>query len=588
MKKWLMMWTGLPVFLLWVTACHPVEEKGIDFAKGPWLQNSRQDGMTILWETQEPEKGFVEYGRSRKMENRTEEVTAEKLHTVVIRGLEPGTAYYYRVVSGGRKGRIFTFHTAVRKETPFTLAVYGDNKYGPFNHEKIAGLILSKKPGLVINNGDLVNRGQVYVQWEKLFFGPIRELAARIPVYTVMGNHENNARYYYDYFDPPLDTIPWYSFDYGNAHFIVLNSEEMYLMDTTLQVEWLKKDLEEHRDAVWKIVNLHVPPFTCGGNYYARDRLKIKQLLVPIFIEYGVDLVMSGHDHDYERTRPIGSKNGGDPVTFIVCGNGGTPLRHIYPREFTRHAERVYGFTLLHFDGSRLHFQAYNIHDTLIDEFTLDKSDPASMAAYRRETLFYEDVKDASQEVAGYYREGHRAAKKRLWEQAIAFFQKAIAADTTCYQAMGEMAKCYAGMGDYDRALKYGMEAQRHMPTLPYAYEAIIRSYRKQGNYKKALRWCGEMYRYTSDSPDAYLEQADVYLAMADTAQALKALLKAHEILPNDPEIQFEIAGICDLQGKTEEAVKFYRGGLFWYLDPEKDENCLQAEDYLRRHQNIQ
>ena len=96
------------------------------------------------------------------------------------------------------------------------------------------------------------------------------------------------------------------------------------------------------------------------------------------------------------------------------------------------------------------------------------------------------------------------------------------------------------------------------------------------------------MYRYTSDSPDAYLEQADVYLAMADTAQALKALLKAHEILPNDPEIQFEIAGICDLQGKTEEAVKFYRGGLFWYLDPEKDENCLQAEDYLRRHQNIQ
>ncbi len=573
----------LVLSLFFVNFCQSDLEKGIDLNKGPWLQNQKETEITIMWETKTKEKGLIEYG-TNKLKLLQEEKEAVQLHKVILSGLIPETTYQYRVVSGNRKGRIFTFQTAVRENDPFTLAVYGDNKIGPFNHEKIAGLILSKNPNLVINNGDLVNRGKVYEQWGKLFFTPIRELAARIPVYPVMGNHENNTEYYYEFFDPPVNNVPYYSFNYGNAHIIILNSEEEFLMDTDEQINWLKKDLDQYKDTEWKFVMLHIPPFTCGGNYYARDRLKVKKILVPVFLEYGVDMVFSGHDHDYERTFPITSKTGGRPTTFIVCGNGGTPMRHYYPREFTKYVERVYGFTLLQIKGETLHFQSININNKVIDEFILDKSDSASIKNYETGLLFYEEIKDASREVAGYYRDGHRAQKNNDYNQAIKEFQKAIERDTTCYQAMGEMAVCYSYLGKDEEAMKYGFIAQKEMPTLPYSYKAIIRTYKNQKNYAEALKWCRELYKYTSDSPEAFQKMGEIYLEMGDTAKSIVVLEKAIKILPNGYEILFDLAELYAEKGDIDKALGFYKESVYWNLDEEKDEDYNEARKYIMKH----
>jgi hypothetical protein len=304
------------------------------FLKGPYLQNVKPDAMTIMWESKEPVIGNVVFGKTPSFGQEAAETTAATLHEVTLKGLEAETVYHYQVLSGGVKSAASTFKTGVKKDSPFSFAVYGDNKNGPFNHEKNADLILSQNPHFVIHNGDLVNNGNVYKQWEKLFFTPARKMMNQVPLFPTLGNHENHARHYYDFFSLP-NNERWYSFDYGNAHFVVLDSDirekEKEVWDE--QLSWLSEDLEKNgakgQAAVWTIVNFHHTIFTAGGNYYDDGRIFRKNLLHPLFEKYGVDLVLVGHDHNYERTYPIVSRNGRKPITYIVCGNGGTPMRYV-------------------------------------------------------------------------------------------------------------------------------------------------------------------------------------------------------------------------------------------------------------------
>ena len=106
---------------------------------------------------------------------------------------------------------------------------------------------------------------------------PSAHLISHVPLYTVIGNHEDNSDYYFNYFCPPCDTLAYYSIDYGNAHVIVLNSEEEAMLDSPNQFEWLIRDLEENQDVMWKFVVFHVPPFTSGGNYYSEKRVRDKR-----------------------------------------------------------------------------------------------------------------------------------------------------------------------------------------------------------------------------------------------------------------------------------------------------------------------
>ena len=159
------------------------------FLKGPYLQNPLMDGMTIMWESEHLASGEVRYGETEKLGESAGEYYKTKIHQVMLNGLKPETKYYYQVVTGDMKSEIHSFSTAVKKDSPFSFIAYGDNKNGPFNHEKVANLALSKEPNFAIHNGDLVNRGGVYVQWEKLFFNPIGPLISHVPLYTVIGNH---------------------------------------------------------------------------------------------------------------------------------------------------------------------------------------------------------------------------------------------------------------------------------------------------------------------------------------------------------------------------------------------------------------
>ena len=142
------------------------------FLKGPYLQNPTLDGMTIMWESEELASGEVRYGETKKLGESAAEYANTKIHQVMLSGLKSQTRYYYQAVTGDKKSEIHSFSTAVEKDSPFSFVAYGDNKNGPFNHAKVANLALSKEPNFAIHNGDLVNRGGVYVQWESCFLIP--------------------------------------------------------------------------------------------------------------------------------------------------------------------------------------------------------------------------------------------------------------------------------------------------------------------------------------------------------------------------------------------------------------------------------
>ncbi len=570
------------VFLLLApTSCK--EEAGVHtFLKGPYLQNPLMDGMTIMWESEALESGEVRYGETEELGESAAEFHKTKIHQVMLTGLKPQTKYYYQVLTGGLKSEIHSFSTAVEKNSPFSFIAYGDNKNGPFNHAKVANLALTKDPNFAIHNGDLVNRGGVYIQWEKLFFNPIGHLISHVPLYTVIGNHEDNSDNYFNFFCPPCDTLAYYSFDYGNAHVIVLNSEEEAMIDGPNQINWLISDLESNKDATWKFVVFHVPPFTSGGNYYKKSRKEIKELVVPIFQKYNVDMVFSGHDHHYERSYPIGSKENNSAITYIVCGNGGTPLRFNIPRHWTIYSERVFGFTHVNINGSKMHFQSISIDNRVIDEFTLDKADPASVAAYMENMIDYKDIQDVSEEALEAYNEGDDMQDEDMFEEAIEYYKKVYKLDPTCLIALGHSAVCLMELEKYDEAIELALDVIEKIPQFPDSYEALIESYMALGEYEKALEACDKLHSVTADSPDAYEYKADIFEEQGKLDMTIQAMHMALEILPNDAGLHFDLAEYYGEMGDTVNAIKFYASGIDWYMDAEKDDDYLEAESIVK------
>ena len=112
-----------------------------------------------------------------------------------------------------------------------------------------------------------------------------------------------------------------YSFDYGDAHFLCLDSN-LYTdpNDPTLR-RWIEADLSS-TDAVWKFVVCHHPPFNVGGEHFQVQHMRV---LAPIFEAHGVDIVLSGHEHNYQRPRPLRFMPSGPGLSALVAGRGRCP-----------------------------------------------------------------------------------------------------------------------------------------------------------------------------------------------------------------------------------------------------------------------
>ena len=349
--------------------------------KLPMLQDVRPDAMKLLWETDGNLcHHAVEWGRSNVSEQVVTEVetlqidTTHFVHRATLPGLAVETSYVYRVRSGATVTPAYSFRTPPRRATPFAVAWWGDNHQGTGILRTHVANFLAQGVNLIAVAGDMVNSGNLASEWHDYWFKPLEHLncAQTIPVVFARGNHDGEHALAYAYSALPGNEA-WYAFDYGNSRFIFLDSET----DTTSspeQYQWLQAELArpETRRAAFRIVCFHRPPFVnlWNGGGYTGEQF-VRNDWTPLLAAGNVDVVISGHAHNYNR----GVTNG---VTYIISGGGGGTLDvervanwGLFTVEYSR-----YHYGLMEVNGGTMLWQAFDDANQLIDLVTLKSRTP--------------------------------------------------------------------------------------------------------------------------------------------------------------------------------------------------------------------
>ena len=353
----------------------------------PYLQLVTQDSITVMWETSRPAKGKVvcgEFGEDAKSHEGASDV---QIHEIHLEGLKPQTPYHYQVEATDDRGRtirspLLTFQTANLLETPFAFGVLSDTQENPRVCKILSDLLWMQRPNFVIVPGDLVDTGPNKRQWVEEFFPGMQPLASRVAFFPVLGNHEQNADHYYNYMSLP-DPEYYYTFQYGNAQFFMLDSNKQ-VDESSEQYKWLEQQLTDST-ATWKFVCYHHPSYSSDeddyGDMWKGERSSLGDLrirpLVQLYDRYGVDIVWNGHIHSYERTWPLKEEKPveADGTIYMITGGAGGTLETAGPIKswFQNNVKHGHHYCLVTVNGRRLEFKAFDMEGHAFDLMTIDK-----------------------------------------------------------------------------------------------------------------------------------------------------------------------------------------------------------------------
>jgi len=334
-------------------------------------------------------------------------------HEVHLCGLTPDTTYYYKVGGPGHWSQVFDVATAPTKGTraPFAFAVSGDSRS---NQEDALAIgehhMLDHGVDFQVFTGDAVSVGSYQPEWNDFFSATdgsfnVQDLLATTPMMAVNGNHENLATNYFAQFAYPQDVSTgeggqgeeWYSFDYANAHFIMLN--DTVVSSRTIagnEANWLRADLEAAStdpDIDWIFASHHRPIYTCGSSHAPAG--DVRDAWQPLFDEFQVDVVLTGHNHVYHRSRPVRGLSGtegivaaetadhapvitaGSPsgTVYLLSGGAGAPLYSTRSDcAFTATAMAIRTYSTIEIDGTSLMLSTYStMSDALVDQVAWTK-----------------------------------------------------------------------------------------------------------------------------------------------------------------------------------------------------------------------
>jgi predicted phosphodiesterase len=356
-------------------------------SSGPYLQYVTKTGITILWETKEKGSSVVEYGEQTPLAGRIAGPGDCEMHEVRIENLKPQTNYFYRVISTAASGGesvsdVYSFQTAVDERTAYAFGVVSDTQTNPPIWGKIATLLFAERPNFVVHAGDIVGEGPKKEQWTDHFLKPAHELMSRVPVFAILGNHDQDDANYYRYICNPAPEHR-YTFTYGNAQFFLIDTKRDVAAGSE-QYQWLERELAKSK-ATWKFAVHHFAPYSSDENDYGdtwkgqqspRGDLKLRPL-VGLYEKYGLDICFYGHIHDYERTWPIRGDQV-DPshgVIYLQVGGAGGGLENYAPTRswFTAKVHRDHHFAVVSVCGKTLQLQAIDQNGVLFDQVTLHK-----------------------------------------------------------------------------------------------------------------------------------------------------------------------------------------------------------------------
>ncbi len=327
-----------------------------------------------------------------------------------INGLAPGTTYAYHI--GERSFTLTTAGAKLDDEHPFTFAALGDMG-ATENSALVANAIHAADPAFILLAGDISYADGDPTIWDRCF-ELVEPLAARRPLLPVLGNHETYSHmgtglagyiahgfvaspieqaFFTQRFPLPNNEF-WYSFDWQGVHVIGLTTYGQNLdgdapLPPAEQLAWLENDLRTRKNTPWTVVFFHEAPYTSVTDSIDTKRNlsspRVQNSFVPLFDKYGVDVVVLGHLHVYERSFPLSGGvptttelngyNQGNGIVYITTGGGGESLTCQWEEQRPNWmATRGCAYEFLRFDVTRTKLSVTAVHvagDPLEDAFSI-------------------------------------------------------------------------------------------------------------------------------------------------------------------------------------------------------------------------
>ena len=325
----------------------------IHLLRGPYLQTATPSSIIIRWRTLLAENSCVVYGSSpAAMTNILMEHERVTEHEVTVTNLQPDTTYFYAIGSGdrllaGEDGSCsFWTHPPPGENLPLRIWAIGDAGSGYSYQYNVFNAFESMNNGRLVNAwlmlGDNVYYSGTDTEYQTKMFDVYDARLRKTTVWPVLGNHDtysldwNGVFPYLNIFSLPAqgesggvasNTEKYYSFDIGMVHCVCLDSASSSRSKYGAMADWLRSDLHANTNR-WTIALFHHPPYSKGSHDSDTEieLIQMRENFVPILEAGGVDLVLSGHSHSYERSYlldgHVGDSTTLDPSMIRDSGSG--------------------------------------------------------------------------------------------------------------------------------------------------------------------------------------------------------------------------------------------------------------------------
>lgn len=339
----------------------------------PFLQQVTTEAAIIVFKTTQPEPVSVELTNTDGMvvshvTSQADPSVADSTQQLVrLEGLQPSHTYCYSL--DGLTARAgFRTAPSVGDDSSVRFVAFGDSGSDDSDQFSLLSQLRTVPFDLIVHTGDLAYESGTIAQLDRTVFDVYAPLLRSFALFPVTGNHDyDTARGapFFQAFVLPEDgstALPerWYSFDWGNVHFVGLDTEQT----GDAEAAWLDEDLGRN-ELPWTIVFAHRPPYSSGEH---GGDAAFRRYFVPVLEKYQVPLVLNGHDHDYERTKVL---NG---VTYVVTGGGGIGTRPVGSSSFTAFSEAVIHFVYVEITGNRLNLHAIDGSGQEFDQTRIERS----------------------------------------------------------------------------------------------------------------------------------------------------------------------------------------------------------------------
>ena len=346
----------------------------LDLKKTPYLiLTGDPTSLKICWQFVQPAPATLEWGTDETYALGSINVEAgasDDLSVATLSGLLPATHYFYRLRSGTAAFSAAFTTAPAADASDLTFWAYGDTQTNPNIHNELNGAILAEigqdnaRQTLVADLGDLMdNASEESLQQDE--FDPqwtnTTRLMSEVPMVNIMGNHDG-TKLFIKYFSYPYTQPFDWSFDYGPAHFVIIDLYSNTDADSPRWL-WLKNDLAGSNKK-WKFILLHEPGWSAGPH---ENNEVVQNIIHPLAVRYGVAAVLNGHNHYYARAQV-------DGIQYITSGGGGGTLydpEYSWPNVLVK--KKANHYLRMVIAGSNLTVTALTAQGDILDQFNLTK-----------------------------------------------------------------------------------------------------------------------------------------------------------------------------------------------------------------------